>query len=173
MRVRANADTPLDAKKPLGVRDLLPAQKRLELTATYFNEGLAPFILVTGGSVHPAGTTENEALSMREYLIEQRIPSEQIIVEPYARHTTTNLRNAGRIQRELGLLRGVIVTGFDSAVFNQAFYLSHQTLSTFADRCRRELGYSVGTLTAIDSNRIAFVPSADVFRKARNDPWDA
>lgn len=165
--------TPLDADRPIGVRELPIAQQRLELAAQKFREGLAPLVLLTGGSVHPAGTTVNEALSMREYLVAEGVPAEQILVEPYARHTTTNLRNAGRLQLELGLPRGLVVTGFDRAVFDQAFYLSYKNLSTFADRCRRELGYVVGRLTGIDDHRIAFEPSEDVFRVAKNDPWDA
>lgn len=164
--------TPLSASRPLGVRDLPAAQKRLDLALALFRHGTAPVILVSGGCVYPAGTPINEALSMREYLLSEGCDESAILVEPYARHTTTNLRNAGRILRRVGRSRGLIVTGFDNPVFSQAFYLSNPTLSTFRERCRRELGYFPGELRAHAENQIAFFPSPDVERRTPHDPWD-
>ena len=74
--------------------------------------------------------------------------------------------------RALGLPRGLIVTGFDSPAFSQAFYFGHPTLSTFDLRCRRELGYSVGELEPIDDHHVAFLPSAEVDRPGYDDPLD-
>jgi hypothetical protein len=74
-------------------------------------------VLVSGGSVHPAGTPLNEALMLREYLLDHGASEEQILVEPHARHTTTNLRNAGRMLRSLGLHSALVVTGFESETF--------------------------------------------------------
>lgn len=165
--------TPPGARGPLGVRDLPPAQQRLERAAELFQQGAAPLVLLTGGCVYPPGTPHNEALHMREYLIERGVPAAQILVEPYARHTTTNLRNAGRILLDLDRPRGLIVTGFESPLFHQGFYLSRPTISTFHDRCRRELGYLVGELDGLDEHLIRFVPSPEVYRRTFEDPWDA
>lgn len=165
--------TPLRTHKPLGVRDLSAAQQRLDLAFKLYRHGVAPVVIVSGGCVHPPGTPINEALSMREYLLEEGCPEPVILLEPYARHTTTNLRNAGRILRESGRSRGLIVTGFDSPVFSQAFYLSNPTLSTFFERCRQELGYIPGDLRAHAENQIAFSPSDEVTRRTLHDPWDA
>lgn len=71
---------------------------RCKQAAERFKNHLAPYIIVSGGHVHPAKTPFNEALEMKAYLIHQfHLPADKIIVEPYARHTTTNLRNCTRL----------------------------------------------------------------------------
>lgn len=165
--------TPVRTSRPLGVRDLPAAQHRLNLALKLLRHATAPVVLVSGGCVHPAGTPINEALSMREYLIEEGCDPSSIVVEPYARHTTTNLRNAGRILRQAGRTRGLIVTGFDNPAFSQAFYLANPTLSTFHERCRRELGYIPGELHRHAENQVTFTPSREVDRRTLHDPWDA
>ena len=165
--------TPVNAKQPIHLRDLPPAQARIQLAAQDLKSGLARAVLVSGGSVHPPGTPYNEALMMRSGLLELGIPAEQILVDPHARHSTTNLRNAGRAMLSLGMGRGLIVTGFDSAPFSQAFYFAHANLSTFNLRCQHELGYSVGTLNERDAHHVEFSPSGDVTRKNYADPLDA
>ncbi|MDI6652984.1 YdcF family protein [Gluconobacter japonicus] len=76
---------------------------RLKLAVESFNQKLAPFIIVSGGAVHPAHTDFVEAAQMRRFLIERfHIPERSIVTEPYARHTTTNLRNASRYLQILG-----------------------------------------------------------------------
>ncbi len=76
---------------------------RLTLAVESFNRQLAPFIIVSGGAVHPAHTNFVEADKMRRFLIERfHIPERSIVTEPYARHTTTNLRNASRYLQILG-----------------------------------------------------------------------
>ncbi|MBS1067388.1 YdcF family protein [Gluconobacter cerinus] len=76
---------------------------RLTLAVESFNRQLAPFIIVSGGAVHPAHTNFVEAAEMRHFLIERfHIPEQSIVTEPYARHTTTNLRNASRYLQILG-----------------------------------------------------------------------
>lgn len=165
--------TPLAATRPLGVAELLPAQRRLELALHLHRHATAPVIIVTGGAVHPPGTPINEALSMRDYLLDSGLSADQILVEPYARHTTTNVRNAGRILRQHKRLRGLLISGFDSPIFGQDFYLSHPTLSSFYERCRRELGYSPGELSLYAERQIAYLPSPAVDTLNLADPWDA
>lgn len=76
---------------------------RLTLAVESFNRQLAPFIIVSGGAVHPAHTNFVEADEMRRFLIERfHIPERSIVTEPYARHTTTNLRNVSRYLQILG-----------------------------------------------------------------------
>lgn len=63
-----------------------------------YREGKAPFILVSGGYVHPALTPYSEALEMKKALMtEFGIPEDAIIVDPQARSTVTNFRNAVRL----------------------------------------------------------------------------
>lgn len=71
---------------------------RCRLAAERFKKKLAPFIIVSGGYVHPFQTMYNEAVEMKKYLMSEfKIPENAIIIEPHARHTTTNFRNANRI----------------------------------------------------------------------------
>lgn len=164
--------TPVDAAQPVHLHDLPPAESRVQLAAQDLRSGLATTVLVSGGSVHPPGTPYNEALMMRTRLLELGILAEQILVDPHARHSTTNLRNAGRMMRSLGISRGLIVTGFDRPSFSQAFYFAHAGISTFNLRCQRELGYSVGTLREVDAHHIAYTPSDAVERPSYSDPLD-
>lgn len=71
---------------------------RCRVAAYRYKEGLAPFIIVSGGKVHPYKTKYCEALEMKRYLMEtMMIPESAIIIEPHARHTTTNMRNSVRL----------------------------------------------------------------------------
>ncbi|WP_160171335.1 YdcF family protein [Kozakia baliensis] len=71
---------------------------RLMVAVESYKKELAPFIIVSGGAVHPARTRYVEAEEMRRVLMQRfGIPEQSIVMEPYARHTTTNLRNASRI----------------------------------------------------------------------------
>ncbi len=164
--------TPVDAKQPIHMRDLPAAESRVQLAAQDLRGGKAKAVFVTGGSVHPPGTPYNEALMMRARLLELGIAADQILIDPHARHSTTNLRNAGRMMNSLRFSRGLIVTGFERSTFSQAFYFAHAGLSTFALRCQRELGYSVGTLREVDDHHIEFTPSAAVATPSYSDPLD-
>ena len=71
---------------------------RLQLAVARWRAGKAAFLLVSGGYVHPARTPFAEAIEMKRYLIETlKVPEAAILIDPHARHTTTNLRNAARI----------------------------------------------------------------------------
>jgi hypothetical protein len=164
--------TPLSARQPVHVADCEPARVRLETALNDLSRQVAPCILCTGGAVHPPGTPVNEALEMRQYLLDRGATPQQILVDPYARHSTTNLRNAGRLMRATEIRTGLIVTGYESEIFDQAFYFAHPILSTFAQRCREELGYLVGELEGVDDHHIAFTPSAEVERLDPRDPID-
>lgn len=164
--------TPLEASEPVHLRDIPAMQKRIELAAQDYLSGKAPFVFLTGGNVHPAGTIYNEALMMREYLMDQGISPSRIIVDPHARHTTTNVRNAGRLMVQHGIEAGIIVTGFESPIFSQVFYLSEPDLSTFNLRYHDTLGHSPGELAGLDLNHVEFRPSPECMEKSYFDPLD-
>ncbi|MBO1361687.1 YdcF family protein [Acetobacter sacchari] len=153
---------------PEDVRTQLSAlgKFRLTLAVESFNQGLAPFIIVSGGAVHPAHTNFVEAVEMRRFLIEHfNIPARRIVTEPYARHTTTNLRNASRTLQILGAPEdrpAVIVT--DRA---QSDYISS---STFSDRNMNELKCEPGKISERLSPFLTiFVPNKEC---NKTDPWD-
>jgi hypothetical protein len=84
-----------------GTRDIpLSALGKIRLQLAYkrYMHHDAPFIIVSGGYVHPAQTPYCEAFEMRSYLIDNlHVSKSAIIIEPHARHTTTNLRNTARL----------------------------------------------------------------------------
>jgi hypothetical protein len=82
---------------PGGRLRLLPAVKA-------FREGKAPFILVSGGYVHPPQTPYSEAIEMKKALMtEFGVPENAIIVDPHARLTITNMRNGARLIYRYGI----------------------------------------------------------------------
>jgi len=110
---------------------------RIRMAARRWQEGLAPFLIVSGGHVHPDRTLYSEAVEMkRELVARDHIPEAAVVIDPYARHTTTNLRNAVRLLFEMGApldKAAVITASEDTSQYIQS--------REFADRCARELGY--------------------------------
>ncbi|MGZ3755410.1 MAG: YdcF family protein [Mucilaginibacter sp.] len=115
---------------------------RCRLAAVQYLKGAAPFIMVSGGKVHPYKTAYCEAEEMKNYLVhELNIPESAIIMEPHARHTTTNMRNAVRLiyQYHLPVNKAAVVISDQS----QSAYISGM-----AGRCMKELNcvpYKLGT----------------------------
>jgi hypothetical protein len=131
--------------------------------------GLAPVILVTGGHVHPDRTVFSEAIEMRRFLVEERgLDPAMVLVDPYARHTTTNLRNATRILVRAGVPtdRPVLVT---SDILQSAYIAS----PAFATRCDDELGYRpFDQLTSLSDNDACFLAVGESFHVDARDPLD-
>jgi len=70
---------------------------RAEIASRRWKENKAPLIIVTGGYVHPNQTPYSEAVEMKRSLITDfGVPADSILIEPHARHTTTNIRNVAR-----------------------------------------------------------------------------
>ena len=157
--------TPEDAEKPLARVHPVTAA-RLDEALLLYREGRAHIILLSGGNVSPANTPYTEALTMKAYLLEHGLEESAIVVEPCARHSTTNLRNAGRFMLKYHLRSALIVTSAD-----QAFYLGNEHVSTFQDRSEKDLGYMVGDLKTKTATTVEFAPSEDVLRRGP-DPLD-
>jgi hypothetical protein len=87
-----------------GVRLSPNGKLRDDLAAKRYRDGKAPFILVSGGYVHPDHTEYAEAIEMKRDLSTRLgVPADAILIDPHARHTTTNLRNAARIIYRYGM----------------------------------------------------------------------
>ena len=142
---------------------------RMALATKRFREGKAPFILVSGGFVHPAQTPFAEAIEMKKSLMSDfGIPSNAILVEPHARHTTTNLRNAARQIYRYGI-------PFDKAALITTDPDQSRAIESpaFAERCLRELGYKPYVLrTRISPFDLEFVPVIDSLQADAMDPLD-
>jgi hypothetical protein len=151
--------------EPLELHPLARYRARMAVRALKDFDGVA--ILVTGGNVHPPDTPFNEALELKRHLVQTLgVPEDRVAIEPYGRHSTTNLRNAGRFMLAHGIERAVVVTSW-----LQSFYFGAADLSGFHARCRNELGYAVGTTAQVLPGHTSFVPSPDVSRRG-NDPLD-
>lgn len=109
---------------------------RCRLAAQQFKNGMAPFIVLSGGRVHPYKTKFSEAYEMKKFMMNTlMIPESAIIMEPHARHTTTNMRNAARLIFRYGM--PMEKPAISSTLKSQSFYIS----DTVAERSRKELGY--------------------------------
>lgn len=113
------------------------ARWRAQLAAERYHAGLAPFIVVSGGYVHPMQTPFNEAIEMRRVLVRDfGVPENAVFIDPHARHTTTNLRNAARILFRAGvdLAKPVLIT-------TDQYQSAYIEAEVFSKRCDMELGY--------------------------------
>jgi hypothetical protein len=153
----------------LEVRLSPKARQRLEAAVTRYRAQAAPFIIVSGGYVHPARTPYCEALEMKRALVEEyAIPASAIIIDPHARHTTTNVRNAARLMFRYGMPMskpGLIVTDEQQAASIAA--------PAFDERNQRE----TGTIPYRDKQllspvEVTFAPSVDALQVGFEDPLD-
>jgi hypothetical protein len=143
--------------------------KRADQAAQLFLEHKAPIIILSGGHVHPMQTPYCEALEMKKYVMQKfKVPEQSILIEPHARHTTTNFRNAARLAFRYGIpadLKALVTSSED--------HITLVTKSGFRIRCATELGYfPIEFITGISPMAAEFKPSvASLFFDA-NDPLD-
>ncbi len=143
--------------------------QRTDVAAQLFLQRKAPLIIVSGGFVHPMQTPYCEAIEMKRYLMEKyKIPEQSILVDPHARHTTTNFRNAARLAFRYSIPadRTALVTSSESHIVSSAS-------EEFRTRCLNELGYfPMEFIKQISPVAAEFKPSvASLFFDA-NDPLD-
>jgi hypothetical protein len=112
-------------------------KSRCRTGAELYRKGMAPFIIVSGGHVRPIGTRYSEAMEMRKYLVnELKIPASAVIADPYARHTTTNVRNAVRLVWQSG-----IPANKRMMCVSDVMHVAYVNSPMFTQRCTTELGY--------------------------------
>jgi len=142
---------------------------RLELAARRFKEGKAPLIVVSGGYVYPKHTPYCEAIEMKKALVSDfGIPAEAILVEPHARHTTTNLRNVARL-----LYRYAVPFDRKALVTTDPSHSSYIGGEAFATRCSTELGYQPVSVTGrVSAFDLEVVPRVDSLQIDPTDPLD-
>lgn len=144
---------------------------RVKLVAKRFHEGWAPLIILSGGYVHPYQTPYAEATEMKKVLMEEYgIPERAILIEPHARHTTTNFRNAARLMYQYGIPTdkpSVCTTTFD-----QAYYIVSPEYK-FDERNMNELGYlPYKEIKTLSRNDIEFKPVITSLHLDASDPLD-
>jgi hypothetical protein len=159
----------LGSGPPAGVRLSQIGAKRADQAAQLFLAHKAPLIILSGGHVHPMQTPFNEAIEMKKYVMEKfKIPEKSILIEPYARHTTTNFRNAARL-----VFRYRIPTDSKALVTSSEDHIAITTKEGFRIRCSTELGYfPMEFITRISPIAAEFKPSAASLFFDANDPLD-
>ncbi len=150
------------ALSPLGMM-------RCKLAADRYFKGLAPYIILSGGFVHPFQTPFCEAIEMKNELMNRyNIPESALIIEPHARHTTTNFRNAARLIFNYGIpseKKALCTTTLD-----QSYYITNKN---FDKRCIMELGYVPYKLgERLNRNDVEFYPLPESCMLDCNDPLD-
>lgn len=158
-------DGPDDAGKQLGSFGKL----RLQHAATLYRRGMAPFLIVSGGNVHPARTPINEAQEMkRELMGRYGIPEAAIIMEPYARHTTTNFRNAARL-----MIRYGIPLDKDALVTTSINHSRYAEGPLIQEKAMTELGYSpMRIVRRLGPFDLVFRADAASMHRDPSDPLD-
>ena len=142
---------------------------RCRVAALRYFEGMAPYILVSGGRVHPFKTKYSEAFEMKKYLMETlKVPENAIIMDPHARHTTTNMRNAVRLLYRYGmpLEKPCLV----STMRSQSYSISSDA---FLTRCMREMKhvpYKLGK--RLSETDVEFYPVLDALHIDADEPLD-
>lgn len=144
-------------------------KSRCRTGAGLYRKGLAPFIIVSGGHVRPVGTPYSEAVEMKKYLVnELKIPAAAVMVDPYARHTTTNVRNAIRIAWRSG-----IPVNKRMLCVSDAMHLVYVSSPLFKQRCMTELGYMpAADIEQTDLYYLSFVPDLRSLQVNAFDPLD-
>ena len=156
---------PEDAQSRTGVMGHI----RMNLAAAMFRRGLAPCIVVSGGNVHPNRTPFNEAVEMKRILIEQHgIPADRILMEPHARHTTTNLRNCARL-----LLAAGLPADRPSLIVSDHMTIKYIASPLLAERGLAEMGVQPGRIApGPDQFTVLFTPDPVAFHVEPLDPLD-
>jgi hypothetical protein len=143
--------------------------KRADQGAQLFLDHKAPLIILSGGHVHPMQTPFNEAIEMKKYVMAKfKIPEQNILIDPYARHTTTNFRNAARLAFRYGIpadLKALVTSSED--------HVALITQEGFRIRCSTELGYfPMEFINRISPVAAEFKPSVASLFFDVNDPLD-
>jgi DUF218 domain len=132
---------------------------RLERGFNLLQTGVGRYLLISGGAVDENRPDYVEAERGRDYILATFLErwthdeplSDRILLDPYAKRSTTNVRNADKLADELGLHRILIVTTMPeratlkpSDMVTQGYYFLAHSISTFDSRSKSELGYTLG-----------------------------
>lgn len=153
------------AGQPLSPGSRLRCQYAAEL---YF-QGMAPFVMLSGGKVHPWQTPYCEAEEMARYLRRMcHVPASAILWEPHARHTTTNVRNAARIMFREGfpMEKAALIT-------SSAFHIAYVAHPVFRERCLADMWVEPCRLgKQLSARAIEFYPLPEALQVNPLDPLD-
>jgi hypothetical protein len=152
---------------PLATTPISPDNKiHCDAAAMSYLKGMAPFIITSGGYCYPFRGPYCEAIEMKKYLMNKYgIAEDAIIVDPHARHTTTNIRNADRL-----IIRYGIPADKPSLFITSKSQHDYAMNDLFDKRNLHELGYlPYSGKKSISNHAIVFYP---VYESLHMDPLD-
>lgn len=120
---------------------------RLDHGVTLYRSGLAPLLMVTGGTA--SGDTESEAMVSRRYVLSNGIPDSVIIVRPEGRSTEASMEAVGLWLKQRNLHTVILVSDpfhmcrlrFEARRMDLTPYSSPTATSPISRSFRQELGY--------------------------------
>ena len=120
---------------------------RLDHGLALYKAGLAPLLVVTGGTA--SGDSESEAMVSRRYALANGIPDSAIIVRPEGRSTDASMQAVGLWLKQQGRSSVLLVSDpfhmcrlrFEARRMDLTPYSSPTTTSPISGSFRRELGY--------------------------------
>ncbi len=135
------------------------AADRVTEAMVLYQEGLIHKILITGGSGSILDQEFKESKALKAFLILNKFPEEDIIIEPNSRNTHENAAFTAKLMEEIGMKnrKHLLITS--------AFHMK-RSLGCFAKEGMDVIPYSVdfrGTYQEWDISMI--LPSADAFSK--------
>lgn len=147
----------------------LGGMERCDYAVTLFNKGIAPIIAFTGANVAPFQSQYFEAIEMKKYIMNKYgIPENKILVDPHARHTTTNMRNIGRLMFKYGIPDNK--KALLSTTKSQSDYVASDQ---FITRSMKEMGHiPMELLDRISERDIEFTPKIKTLHLDSSDPLD-
>jgi hypothetical protein len=155
---------------PLTTTPISPDNKiHCDAAAMRYLKGLAPFIITSGGYCYPFRGPYCEAVEMKKYLMQRyNISEDAIIIDPHARHTTTNIRNADRL-----MIRYGIPIDKPSLFITSKSQHDYSMNKAFDMRNQRELGYlPYRDKKSISNHDIVFYPVMESLHMDPLDPLD-
>ncbi len=143
--------------------------ERTDVAVKMFQEKKAPLLILSGGYVHPARTPYCEALEMKKYVMEKyKIPESAILIDPHARHTTTNVRNAARL-----MFRYKIPADKKGLITSSKTHIDYVAGEEFVKRFMKELNFVPMQIFArISPVEVEFLPLTDSLFMNSLDPLD-
>jgi uncharacterized SAM-binding protein YcdF (DUF218 family) len=97
-------------------------QARLERGIELYEQGFAPLLVLTGGSV--PGDPDSEASVGQAYALARGVPAENILIEESSRTTVQNLRGAWELLAERGASSVLLVS--DPFHMGRALYIARR-----------------------------------------------
>lgn len=146
---------------------LNPGRKvALRHAAELFRAGRAPLLVLSGARLRPIGTEWTEAFEMKSYMVEELgIPADRILIGPISRHTTTEVRDNGRL-----IFRTGAPLDRKSLYMSEGPYIGSKE---FEDRLLRDQGYLPWTyLRRLDFATLEFIPSLKSLHREATDPMN-